>query len=244
MGLESSLRQAVAERKIVAWGQPIIDDQTGAIDKVELLAHWQLDQKFIPPDLFISVAANIGLTSDIAKLMVSQAQTCLQQWKTVPVLQETCLTVNVESQDLVEGLIVDYLENLVFAGHIDAAKLILEITERGLIEAESKARFQIDRLHTLGIRVTIDDFGVGYSSLRSVMMLSVDLLKLDRSLVAAATRDQRMQNMVATMVDMANSFQIGVMGEGIETAKEVDVMRHLNVNLLQGFCTEKPLPFS
>lgn len=242
LGLESSLRQAVVEKQIVAWGQPIIDYQTGAIAKVELLARWKLDQKNIPPDLFIGVAANIGLTSDIARLMVNQAQKSLKQWQKIPALKETCITVNVESQDLVEGLIVDYLENLVFTEQIDPAKLILEITERGLIEAESKARFQIDRLHTLGVRVAIDDFGAGYSSLRSVMTLPVDLLKFDRSLVAGATQDQRMRNVLSAMVEMASSFKITVIGEGIEKPEDIEVMKQLKVNLLQGFYCANPMP--
>lgn len=242
LGLESSLRQAVAEKQIVAWGQPIIDYQTGSIAKVELLARWQLDQKNIPPDLFIGIAANIGLTSDIAKQMVSQAKKCLHQWQKIPALKETCITVNVESQDLVEGLIVDYLENLVFTEQVDPAKLILEITERGLIEAESKARFQIDRLHTLGVRVAIDDFGAGYSSLRSVMTLPVDLLKFDRSLVAGATQDLRMQNVLSAMVEMASSFKITVIGEGIEKAEDIEVMKQLKVHLLQGFYCANPMP--
>lgn len=242
LGLESSLRQAVAEKKIVAWGQPIIDYQTGSIAKVELLARWQLDQKNIPPDLFIGIAANIGLTSDIAKQMVSQAQKCLHQWQKIPALKETCITVNVESQDLVEGQIVDYLENLVFTEQIDPAKLILEITERGLIEAESKARFQIDRLHTLGVRVAIDDFGAGYSSLRSVMTLPVDLLKFDRSLVAGATQDQRMKNVLSAMVEMADSFKITVIAEGIEKPEDIEVMKLLKVHLLQGFYCANPMP--
>lgn len=242
LGLESSLRQAVAENKIVAWGQPIINYQTGTIAKVELLARWKLDQKHIPPDLFISIAANIGLTSDIARLMVNQAQKSLEKWKKIPALKETCITVNVESQDLVEGLIVDYLENLVFTEQIDPAKLILEITERGLIEAESKARFQIDRLHTLGVRVAIDDFGAGYSSLRSVMTLPVDLLKFDRSLVAGAAQDQRMQNVLSAMVEMASSFKITVIGEGVEKLEDIEVMKQLKVHLLQGFYCAKPMP--
>ncbi|WP_041660248.1 putative bifunctional diguanylate cyclase/phosphodiesterase [Acaryochloris marina] len=242
LGLESSLRQAVAENKIVAWGQPIINYQTGTIAKVELLARWKLDQKNIPPDLFISIAANIGLTSDIARFMVNQAQKSLEKWKKIPALKETCITVNVEAQDLVEGLVVDYLENLVFTEQIDPAKLILEITERGLIEAESKARFQIDRLHTLGVRVAIDDFGAGYSSLRSVMTLPVDLLKFDRSLVAGATQDQRMQNVLSAMVEMASSFKITVIGEGIEKPEDIEVMKQLKVHLLQGFYCANPMP--
>ncbi len=244
LGLESHLRQAVAEKQIMACGQPIVDYQQGTIAKVELLARWQLEDKVIPPNVFIDIAVTIGLTTEIAKQMVTQAQKVLQQWQTLPALKDTCITVNIESQDLVEGVIVDYLENLVFTEQIDPAKIILEITERGLIEAESKARFQIDRLHTLGIRVAIDDFGAGYSSLRSVMMLPIDVLKFDRCLVAAATRDQRMQNVLAAMVDMANSFQIKVIGEGIETAEDVHVMQTLNVHLLQGFFCVKPLPLA
>lgn len=174
--------------------------------------------------------------------MVNQAQKSLEKWKKIPALKETCITVNVESQDLVEGLVVDYLENLVFTEQIDPAKLILEITERGLIEAESKARFQIDRLHTLGVRVAIDDFGAGYSSLRSVMTLPVDLLKFDRSLVAGATQDQRMQNVLSAMVEMASSFKITVIGEGIEKPEDIEVMKQLKVHLLQGFYCANPMP--
>lgn len=244
LGLESHLRQAVAEQKIMAWGQPIFDYQQGRIAKVELLARWRLEDKVIPPNLFIDIAVTIGLTTEIAKQMVKQAQTVLQQWQHLPALKDTCVTVNIESQDLVEGAIVDYLENLVFTEQIDPAKIILEITERGLIEAESKARFQIDRLHTLGVRVAIDDFGAGYSSLRSVMTLPVDLLKFDRSLVTAATRDERMQNVLAAMVQMSESFQIMVISEGIETAADVEVMRRLNIKLLQGFYCARPMPLS
>ncbi len=242
LDLEGHLRQAVAEAQIIAWGQPIIDYQQSRIANVELLARWQLNQQPISPELFIGVAANIGLTQEIAKIMVNQARDCLQQWQGLPSLQDTCVTINIESQDLVDGLIVDYLENLVFEAQIDPAKLILEITERGLIEAESKARFQIDRLHHLGVRVAIDDFGAGYSSLKSVMMLPVDLLKFDRSLVAAATQDQRMKNVLGAMVEMADSFKIVVIGEGIETVEDIDVMQHLNIQLLQGYYCAKPMP--
>jgi diguanylate cyclase (GGDEF)-like protein len=242
LGLESNLRQAIAERDITAWGQPILDRTTSEIAKVELLARWQLGQNYIPPNLFIDIATDIGLTSEIAKIMVDHARDCLQQWRHIPTLQDTCATVNIESQDLVEGLIVDYIYNVVLTGQVDPDKLILEITERGLIEAEAKARFQIDRLHQLGIRVAIDDFGSGYSSIRSVMTLPVDLLKLDRSLVSAGTQDQRMQKALGAMVEMSTSFNITVIGEGIETAADLEVMKALNVDLLQGFYCARPMP--
>lgn len=241
IGLESNLRQAVAKQQIIAWGQPIIDHQTAKISVVELLARWQLDQKYISPDLFIGIASNIGLTSAIAKLMVDQAQAYLQQWQNIPSLADTIISINIESQDLVGGLIVDYLEKLVFTAALDPAKLILEITERELIEAEVTARFQIDRLHTLGIQVAIDDFGAGYSSLQSVMMLPVDLLKFDRSLISAATRNQRMKNVLGAIVEMANGFEITVISEGIETAEDIEVMKSLNINLLQGYFYAQPM---
>jgi diguanylate cyclase (GGDEF)-like protein len=242
LGLESDLRKAVAERSILAWGQPIINHETSQIAKVELLARWQLDQTYISPNIFIGIATDIGLTSEIAEMMLNHAQDCLQQWAHLPHLKDTVVTVNIEAPDLVEGLIIDYLENLIFTKQIDPAKLVLEITERGLIEAEAKARFQIDRLHQLGIQVAIDDFGSGYSSLRSVFALPVDLLKFDRSLVSAATQDQRIQDVLKAMVEMANGFGLEVVGEGIETEDEVAVMKQLNIKLLQGYYYGRPMP--
>lgn len=242
LGLESHLRQAIAEHQIMAWGQPIFSRGTKQIAKVELLARWELNQKQIPPPLFIGVATDIGITSDIAKAMVNHAKICLDQWRHWPALTDTIVTVNIEAQDLVEGRIVDFLENLIFTTQIDPTKLVLEITERGLIEAENKARFQIDRLHRLGIQVAIDDFGAGYSSLQSVFTLPVDLLKFDRSLVSAAAHNQRMQKVLGAMVEMANGLNIDVIGEGIETADDVENMRQINVNLLQGFYCARPMP--
>ncbi|MGD1907511.1 MAG: putative bifunctional diguanylate cyclase/phosphodiesterase [Leptolyngbyaceae cyanobacterium] len=241
--IKAKLRDAIQHKEIVPWGQPIIDLKSGRIAGVELLARWpQADGSILGPGAFIPIAEELGLIEDLTLLTLEYAAPCLTRWQTLPHMAETYLTINAVPRDLTEGRLLDKVTALCQQGRLNPARLVIEITEREIIEAEDVVRRYIEQLHQLGVKIAIDDFGTGFSSFHSIVALPIDILKLDRSLIASIADDGRMQAAVVAILQMARQLGIHTVGEGVELAKDASVLQRLGLDLVQGFLYAKPMP--
>jgi EAL domain-containing protein (putative c-di-GMP-specific phosphodiesterase class I) len=152
------------------------------------------------------------------------------------------VSVNLSSADFIApGIIGRVCDSLGKSG-IDPGQLHLEITERLLMSQPERARAILEEMHELGLRIAIDDFGTGYSSLSYLHSFPIDVLKIDRSFVAAMRKDTRSMELVRSIVSLGKNLGIKVIAEGVETREEAAALAGLGCDQAQGYYFAKPLP--
>ena len=152
------------------------------------------------------------------------------------------MAVNVSAADLASDSIVGLLDAMLARGGITAANLVLEITERGILDIET-ARTVIGTLRGRGIKVAIDDFGTGYAGLSYLESLQVDALKIDRSFIEAIGTTAPTNQVVSHIIAMASAMRLAMVAEGVETPVQADYLRSRGVHYAQGWLFGKPQPF-
>ncbi len=234
------LRVAIARHQIHVAYQPIVTVD-GHLTSLEALIRWNHpDRGPISPAQIIEVAEETGLIHDIGQLVLQQACTDAAQWRvTMPSLT---VSVNFSSHQLVRTNIVAEIERNLSAAKLDPDALCLEITETVLMDDPTAAAAALSQLRKKGIRVAVDDFGTGYSSLMYLRRFPLTSLKLDRLFVAGIDTDQQNRDIVGFIVQLAHALNLTTVAEGVETASQMQVLRELGCDLIQGFYWSKPVP--
>ena len=239
LSLAAELRDALAQDRIQVRFQPIVELATGRCVGAEALARWtRHDGDSVSPDVFIPLAAREGLVSAIT---MSTLDTIIRDLG--PLLArspELAVHVNVEAQDLEdEGFGQSLAGRLQMAG-LPSRAIHLEITERAWINSDA-ARAAVQALRSQGHRVAIDDFGTGYSSLSSLETFELDVLKIDKSFVAAIDTGDAMGHVVGHVIRMSRSLGLRTIAEGVETRKQFRWLLERGVTCGQGFLFSEPL---
>lgn len=237
--LEDRFRSALANGEITFWCQPIVTADAQHPVGVELLARWlQPNGTRISPAEFIPIAHQTSLIIELGKQALSFASELLKRWSTDSDFSSLAVNVNISPLHLGVDLVNDIKQ--VFP-EMDS-RLGLEFVETELI---SRADDQNENLRTLGksnIRLIIDDFGVGYSSLSYLWSLPFNELKIDRSFIDGIESDPIRQELIAAMVHMTKALNISCVAEGIETTAAANMLKHHGVDQLQGFGIATPQP--
>lgn len=242
-GLETHLRRAVREHTFEAYAQPMFSLRNGSIRAVELLARWRLPGgAMVPPSVFIPLAEDIGLISDLTRQMLRTAGRMLQVWADDPLLRDSSVTVNVSPVEFARGRLVKSVADAVAEFGIEPGKLFLELTESHELIGDESDLDQFHRLHALGVRFAIDDFGTGYSSLDQLLKLPIDAVKLDLSLIAKLGADPRQSALVRSIHDLAAVVGNSVVMEGVETAAQLAELENIGATLAQGYYLCQPVP--
>lgn len=242
-GLETSLRQAIRENALSADAQPMFNIRTGRITGVELLARWRLpDGTSVPPSVFIPLAEDIGLISDVTRFMLHTAGTMLQVWKNDPLLGRARIGVNVSAIELIRGRLVEDLGEAIADFNITKGQLVLELTESQQLNDEAIDTEQFRLLDAMGATFAIDDFGSGYSSLDHLLSLPIDVVKLDLHLIDQLGVDPRQTDIVRSIHDLAGVIGQGVIVEGVETQTQLDELNVLGARYAQGYYLCRPVP--
>ncbi|MBA1148196.1 EAL domain-containing protein [Ectothiorhodospiraceae bacterium WFHF3C12] len=238
----NGLRRAIENGELVNYYQPIFDAQNGGIRGAEALVRWRHpEQGMIPPGDFIPLAEASGLIVDIGRAVLAQALRDLQHWQAEDLLPEGFyLTINVSAVELQQKSFVEHFTDACRQVGVDTGRLVIEITETAVMATERPAVMPLHRLKENGLRLAIDDFGSGYSSLRYLHRMPVDILKIDRELVQQIDEDQT--SIVQPIVDFASALGLDVIAEGIETETQIARLRALGVTGLQGFALGRPGP--
>ena len=242
--LEMDLRRAVANGELTVHYQPIVSLTTGAVLGFEALARWPHPERgFIPPGLFIPLAEEVGLIESVGMFVLEEAAGQLRAWiDALPDCAPVFVSVNLSAVQFAEpDLVTRVLDTLARTG-LDGRMLRLEITETALMAAPEYAAKKLSQLQTMGVRFSLDDFGTGYSSLSYLTQFPVDRLKLDRSFVVAATRDDRQRRLLETITLLAERLDMGVTAEGVETEEQRDLCARLGCDRAQGYLFARPLP--
>jgi len=239
LSLEARMHRALEQEEFVAYYQPLVDANTRALAGFEALIRWQPPgASMIFPDQFIPVAEESGLIVDIGNLMIGLACRQLAAWQR----WDIAIAVNVSMRQLRSGTLVTTIREALAATGVPARCLKVEITESAMMENVEDTAEQLRAIKALGVRVSVDDFGTGFSSLSHLKMLPVDEMKIDRSFVADLASNKHSQKIVASIIRLAHELQLQVVAEGVEEESALAHLRGLGCDLAQGYLFDRPRP--
>jgi diguanylate cyclase (GGDEF)-like protein len=238
--IDSELRRAVARDELHLQYQPIVDLVSGRMVGVEALLRWQHpDLGMIAPAEFIPVAENSGLIGDIGQWVLHAACAQMQQWH-LEGETELYVAINVSGRQLKRGL-VRQLDAALAASGLDPSCVELEIAEQSLVDNIEPGIAQMSLLKKRGIRLAIDNFGTGFTSLNCVKRLPVDKLKIDMTFVKDLPNSANDAAIATSIVSLAQGLNLKVVGEGVQTQLQHEFLRHLGCDLAQGFLYSRPV---
>jgi diguanylate cyclase (GGDEF)-like protein len=239
LALVPDLRRAIEDGELVIDYQPETDVATGDVRKVEALVRWRHPKHgLLAPDQFIPIAEQTGLIRTVTRHVLDLALAQCAVWQASGV--ELVVAVNISGRDLVDLDFPAEVEELLTKWKIRPSKLELEITERTIMTDSFRALAILARLNELGVRIAIDDFGIGHASLASLRRLPIDVIKIDRSLVQSMTENQRDAALVRMAIDTGHSLGLEVVAEGVETESTLRRLEALGCDTLQGFLLGRP----
>ncbi len=240
--LQQDLAYAVDRGQIEVMYQPIVRSAGGHTVLVEALARWRHPERgLISPAEFIPLAEEFGMINQIGREVLRQA--CLETatWRGLPGQHDLGVSVNVSLNQVLSGDLVEHVRTALAESGLPARALTLEITESVADESE-EASPEFARLKRLGVRLALDDFGSGYSSLEFLMRLDADEVKIDRTLLDCDI--QRDGSMVRAITHLGHTLGLRVVVEGVETSEHLSGARAAGCDLVQGFLFARPMPAS
>lgn len=222
---------------VTAVYQPVVDLRTGRVIAAEALARWQLGGQPVSPLRFVPLAEELGLGVQLATVIACQSLRALASWHREGLTHVASVAVNISAADLLTPGLPDRLAGLVAEAGLPPGSLSLEITERDVVDDVERTREALQRLRERGITVAVDDFGTGFSSLAYLARLPLHVLKIDREFVAQLDVDD---TIARTVVQLANSFGMQCIAEGVETPQQLDALAELGVQAGQGWHLGRP----
>lgn len=234
--LEDKLRSSLDAGGVTVVFQPLVSAKTGTLNGVEALARWNTETGPVSPEVFIPLAERSGLIDLLGMHVLRQSVRSALAW---PGLR---LSVNVSPIQLCNPSFSACVSRLLDEEGFDPALLTLEITEGVLMTNPEQAQRAIDDLRAKGVRFSLDDFGCGYASIGALRQFGFDSMKIDRSLVWAADEEGRGQDVLKATIALATALSIPVTAEGIETARQADILRDAGCDQLQGYMVGRPMP--
>jgi diguanylate cyclase (GGDEF)-like protein len=239
--LVSELRRALTDNQLILHFQPKVDLGTARLEGVEALVRWQHPSRgLLPPDEFLPQAERYGLMRRLTTCVLTLALDQVVEWQREGL--DTTVAVNISVSNLLDLEFSDQVRTLLDVRTLDPSCLMLEVTETTLMADPTRAAKLLSRLQEIGVRVSIDDYGTGYSSLARLRELPVNELKLDRSFLTGITSDARAAAIVRSTVELAHSLGLTIVAEGIETGEDEAILRELACDLGQGYHLARPLP--
>lgn len=241
--LELSLHRAMGSNELVIYFQPQIDQMRGKIRGAEVLLRWEHSTLgLIPPDQFIDLLEETGLIVAVGEWVLRSASQLWQQWIEQGVIPyDAVLSVNISSFQFTNELVAMIARVLSDTG-IPAELVDLEITESTLMSNTEESQKALTALKKLGVQISIDDFGMGYSSLSYLTRFPVDCLKIDKSFIFGVEENKNNAVITRAIIGLADSLSLRVIAEGVETQESADFLIGQGCHIHQGFLFSKPLP--
>jgi len=240
--IESALRNALVRNEFVLHYQPQVDLQTGRIVGMEALIRWKHPELgMVPPTRFIGVAEDTGLIVPIGAWVMRTACAQNKAWQDAG-LGHLRVAVNLSARQFSATELLPSIEQVLEDTGLDPSCLELELTESLFMSDVTPAVDLLHRMKSLGVKLSIDDFGTGYSSFSYLSRFPIDVLKIDRSFVNDITIDANDAAIVASIIALAHNLRLSVIAEGVETAEQLDYLRHQGCDEMQGYYFSRPLP--
>ena len=239
--IESQLRHALEKNQFHLQYQPQIDLASGSIIGVEALIRWNHPELgMVPPLKFIPIAEETGLIHSIGEWVLRTACIQRQEWRKFGV-QQLRMAVNLSAKQFHHANMIDLLIRVIKETGISPEELELEITESTLMQYTEETKTALQKMKQMGMRLSIDDFGTGFSSLVALKQLPVDTLKIDRSFVRDLCSDTDDQAITQAIISMAHELQLDVVAEGIENQEQMDFLKTRHCDKGQGYLFARPL---
>ena len=240
--LTKSLNNAIKNNEFVLHFQPKVDLTTEKIIGAEALIRWiSPDHGFIPPTVFIPLAEQAGVITDITHWVLEHSVYACQKWHELG-FNKLCIAVNLSAEDFKRGNLTAHTMTTLHQASLPAHFLELELTESILMDDIHHIQKQIDELRSFGVSFAIDDFGTGYSNLGYLTKFNVCTLKLDRSFVMNICQSSNELQIVKAIIEMSKSLNIANVAEGVEDKETADILTQLGCEVGQGYFWSKPLP--
>ncbi|MGH8791843.1 MAG: putative bifunctional diguanylate cyclase/phosphodiesterase [Stackebrandtia sp.] len=241
LGLASDLRRAFDSGELHVHYQPKLSLSERKVTGVECLARWRHPSHGdVPPDDFVPVAEHTGLLGRLTEFVLRDGLSRLQGWADDG--HDIGIAVNLSPRTLADTDFPDVVAGLLEEYGVPASKLTLEITEDGMVGAGGRTPQTLRRLRELGVRLAVDDFGKGYSSLSYLRQLPAQEIKIDRSFVQGMAVDEGDLAIVRAVVDLARHFSMAVVAEGVESEMTLSLLTEIGCDVAQGFYFSRPLP--
>jgi EAL domain-containing protein (putative c-di-GMP-specific phosphodiesterase class I) len=237
--LKADLRDAVTAGALNAVYQPMYKTDGTRIECAEALARWVHPERgSIPPDVFIRLAEEMGIISDITRFILLRACADCMTWP-----EHIAVSVNLSARDLRDNDILSLVSEALSRTGLPPARLHLEVTESCLIDEPAAVRAILAELRSRGITIAIDDFGTGFSSLSYLDTLPLDIVKIDRSFVRNIVQDTRRLKLLRGTVNLARELGLKIVVEGVETADQLAILnKQRSADLIQGYVFSQPVP--
>ncbi|MDQ1674160.1 MAG: hypothetical protein QOC98_2722, partial [Frankiaceae bacterium] len=243
LSMRTSLRRALHRPDIRVFYQPTVDLVSGRLRGVEALVRWQHPSRgLLPPSEFIPLAEETGLIVPLGAHVLVESCRQVAQWRAQHGNAPLELSVNLSPRQFASGDLVDVVERALGEAGLEAASLVLEITETCLMEDAVDIRHALESLKKVGVQLAIDDFGTGYSSLAYLRNLPVDTLKLDQSFVRHVDQDGPDRAIAEMVMGLGRTLGLRTVAEGIETTPQLQTMQSLRCDVGQGFLLGRPVP--
>lgn len=241
LALVSDLRRAIARDELVLHYQPQIDVMSGAVLGVEALVRWEHPLRgLLLPAEFIPVAECTGLMRPLTRWVPAHAVAQLAQWHAEGLALG--VSVNVSARNLRDDDLADHVVAVLAANDIAPEWLEIEITETALVADPARARLLLQRWRDHGVRVALDDFGQGQTSLGQLGHVPLTCVKIDRAFVAAMVDERDAHVIVSTVCDLGHRLDLTVVAEGVESRAVLDALAAIGCDAAQGYAISPPLP--
>ncbi len=243
LAIETGLRRALERAEFRLYFQPIVAVSSGDLVGVEALVRWQHpDRGLLEPSDFLGVADESGLLRELGSWILQAACREATSWTYPDDAAVPWLFVNLAAAQLASHRLLEVVADVIADTHIDASRLVLEVTEGMLLTDAEETAALLARVRALGARVAIDDFGTGYSSLSYLARLPVDVLKIDRSFVAGLAGSPKDREVTGAIIALAHALGLSTVAEGVEHPAQLAALGELGCDLAQGFHFSEPVP--
>lgn len=244
LDIENSMRQAVTSgiEEFVVFYQPVVDVRTGECSSCEALVRW--DSKalgFMGPGDFIPLAEYLGLITSIGDYVLEEACRQCRYWNEHGI-PDFHINVNLSVVQLLQKDVVETVARILKKTGVNPKNIVLEITESFAINDMDRVLDIIKGIKKLGPRIALDDFGTGYSSLNYIKQLPLDIIKVDKTFIDDIVEDEYAQAFIKLIVELSDTIDTDIIVEGVENEAQLNILKELGVDYIQGFYYGKPVP--
>jgi diguanylate cyclase (GGDEF)-like protein/PAS domain S-box-containing protein len=242
--LENDLRRAIEAEEFILHYQPIVNTESGEARGVEALVRWNNPERgLLNPQEFVPQAEESGLVIPMDEQVLEEACRQAKEWQEEhPRIPPVLMNVNLSARQLRRPDLATAVEEVLQRTGFEATCLSLDITETVYIKVLDGNTAALDELKRMGVKIAIDDFGVGYSSLSYLKRLPADVLKIDKSFIKGLGEDVEDTAIVRMAIELAHTFGMEVVAEGVEDRTQVALLREIGCDMAQGFFFSEPLP--
>ena len=240
LSLLGDLRKAIGEDQLRLHYQPKIDLRRGQVVGVEALVRWEHPERgLVPPSEFVPFAEQTGVIRLLTRWVLEEALRQCGAWYATGLTLN--VSVNVSTRDLLDRDLAQVVDEAARRHGVPTELLTIEVTESALVEDPQRAQETIRSLKQRGVRLSLDDYGTGYSSLANIQRLQFDELKVDRSFVTHMSRREKDSAIVRSTIELSHNLGLTVVAEGAEDVEVIAMLRELGCDLIQGYAVSRPL---